>query len=63
MVYFFLEFDIDGVEAIEPDILGNFVSSLSPDAFLLIEGRLVRRKILQMNLGLHFTNNDKLFLR
>jgi hypothetical protein len=52
MVYLFLELDIHGIKAIEPDVLGNFITALSPDAFLLVESWLVRRKILQINLGM-----------
>jgi hypothetical protein len=46
MVYFSLESDIDGVKAIEPEISGNLIFTLSPNAFLLIEGWLVRRQII-----------------
>jgi len=52
MVYFLLELDIDSIKTIEPDISGNFITALSPNAFLLVESGLVRRKILQMNLGM-----------
>jgi len=37
------ELDINGVETIEPDITGDFVSALPPDAFLFVEGWLVGR--------------------
>jgi hypothetical protein len=61
MVYFFLELDIDGVEAIEPDIPGNFIFALSPNAFLLVEGWLVRRKIIQMNLSMALEEKSDFF--
>jgi len=49
MIDFSLELEIEGVETIEPDIPGNFIFTLSPDAFLFIESRLVRRKVLKVN--------------
>ena len=61
MVYFFLELDIDGIKAIKPDISGNFIFTLSPNAFLLVEGRLVRREILQMDLSVTLKKKSDFF--
>jgi len=44
-----LELEIDGVQTLKPGISGDFVFALSPDAFLLIESWLVRRKVLKMD--------------
>jgi len=52
MVYSLAEHDIESVKVIKPDIFGDFVARLAPYAFLWIKCRLVRRKILQMNLGM-----------
>jgi hypothetical protein len=49
MVHLTFESEIRGVETIRPDIAGNFVSPLSPNAFLFVESGLVRREILEMN--------------
>ena len=35
----------------EPDVSGDLIAGLSPNAFLGIKRRLVRRKIFQMKLG------------
>src|SRR4030042_2308576 len=51
MVNLALELKIDAVKAIEPDVTGDFVSALSPDALLFIEGWLVRGKVLKMDSG------------
>ncbi len=61
MVYFALESDIDRLQAIEPDIMSDFVFSLSPNALLLIESGLIRRKILQMNLGMSLEEKPNFF--
>lgn len=37
------ESEVDGVKAIEPDVVRDFVSALPPDAFLFVEGWLVGR--------------------
>jgi len=52
VVDFALETEIDGIEAVEPDVPGDFISTLPPNALLLIEGWLVRGKIFKMNLGM-----------
>lgn len=52
MINFALELDIDDIEVIKPNILGNFISAMTPDVFLLIKGGLIRREIFQMNLGM-----------
>ena len=49
MIDFALELEIDGIQAVEPGIPGNFIFALPPNAFLLIESWLVRRKVLKMN--------------
>jgi hypothetical protein len=61
MVYFSLESDIDRLQTIKPDIMGDFVFSLSPDALLLIESGLIRREILQMNLGMSLEEKSDFF--
>lgn len=52
MVNLALETDICCVETVEPDVAGNFVSALSPNAFLLIECWLVRRQVFKVNSGM-----------
>lgn len=52
MIHLAFESEICGVEAIEPDIARDFISALSPDAFLFIESWLVRRKVLEVNPGM-----------
>lgn len=52
MVNFSLESNINNIEALKPDVPGNLVSALAPDVFLLIESRLIRRQIFQMNLSM-----------
>jgi hypothetical protein len=52
MIDFTFETDIDDVEVIKPNIPGNFISAKAPDVFLFIKGRLIRRKIFHMNLGM-----------
>ena len=49
MVDFSLESEIDGVQTVEPDIPGNFIFALSPDALLFVECGLVGRKVFKMN--------------
>ena len=44
-----LELRVDGIQVIEPGILGDFVAALPPDPLLGVQGRLVRGKILQVN--------------
>jgi hypothetical protein len=43
------------------DIPGNFIFALSPNAFLLVEGWLVRRKIIQMNLSMALEEKSDFF--
>jgi hypothetical protein len=52
MVDFALESEIEGVKAIEPDVPGDFVSALSPDAFLFVKSWLVGREVLDVNPGM-----------
>ena len=61
MVDFPLEPDIDRLQAIKPDIMSSFVFSLSPNVFLLIESRLIRRQILQMNLAMSLEEKPDFF--
>jgi hypothetical protein len=61
MVNFSFESDIDGFEVIKPNVPGNFVSALALDVFLLLEGRLVRRKIFQMNLSMALQKKPDFF--
>lgn len=51
MVNLTLEAEKYGVETVEPDVAGDFISALPPDAFLLVERRLVRRHIFKVNSG------------
>ena len=51
MAYSLVEYGIESVKVIKPDIFSDFVARLAPYAFLWIKCRLVRGKILQMNLG------------
>ena len=44
-----LELRVDGIQVIEPGILGDFVAALPPDPLLGVQCRLVRGKILQVN--------------
>jgi hypothetical protein len=57
MVNFYFESSIDNIEAFKPRIPGNLVSSLTPDVFLFIKSRLIRRKVLQTNLSM--ASNEK----
>ena len=52
MVDLALETEICGVETVEPDVAGNLVPALSPDAFLFIERWLVRRQVFKVNSGM-----------
>ena len=61
MVDFPLEPDIDHLQTIKPDIMSGFVFPLSPNVFLLIESRLIRRKILQMNLAMSLEEKPDFF--
>lgn len=61
MVNFSFESDIDNIKVIKPDIPGNLVSALAPDVFLLIKGRLVRRKIFQMKFSMAFKKKPDFF--
>jgi len=61
MAYSLVEHGIEGVKVIKPDILGEFVARLAPYAFLWIKCRLVRGKILQMNLGVALKKKFNLF--
>ena len=61
MVDFPLEPDIDHLQTIKPDIMSGFVFPLSPNVFLLIESRLIRRQILQMNLAMSLEEKPDFF--
>ena len=61
MVDFPLEPDIDHLQTIKPDIMSGFVFPLSPNVFLLIESRLIRRKILYMNLAMFLKKKPDFF--
>jgi len=52
VIHFTFESEICGVETIEPDIARDFISALSPNAFLFIESWLVRRKVLEIDPGM-----------
>jgi len=61
MVDFSLEPDIDRLQIIKPDIMSGFVFPLSPNVLLLIESRLIRRKIRQMNLAMSLEEKPDFF--
>jgi hypothetical protein len=61
MVDFPLEPDIDRLQTIKPDIMSGFVFPLSPNVFLLIESRLIRREIFQMNLAMSLQEKPDFF--
>jgi len=61
MINFSLESDIDKIKAIKPGISGNFISTPAPDILLLIESRLIRRKVFQMNLSMALEEQSDLF--
>ena len=44
-----LKLRVDGIQVIEPGILGDFIAALPPDPLLGVQSRLVRGKILQVN--------------
>jgi len=59
--YSLVEHGIETVQVIKPDIFSDFVARLAPYAFLWIKCRLVRRKILQMNLGVALEKKLNIF--
>ena len=61
MAYSHVERSVEGVKGIKPDIFSDFVATLAPYAFLWIKRRLVRGKILQMNLSVGFQKKFNLF--
>ncbi len=61
MINSLLESNIDDIEVIKPNILGDFVSTPAPDVFLLIKGRLIWRKVFQMNLSMALQKKLDLF--
>ena len=61
MVDFPLKSEVDRIQTIEPDIMSCFVFSLSPNVFLLIESRLIRRKILYVNLAMFLKKKPDFF--
>jgi hypothetical protein len=61
MVNFMFEMDVNDIEIVKPDIPGNFVSTMTPDIFLLIKCRLIRRKIFQLDLSMALKEKSDLF--
>ena len=61
MIDMLLEANINDVEVIKPNISGDFVPSLAPDVLLLVKGRLIWRKIFQMNLSMALQKKPDLF--
>ncbi len=61
MAYSLVEHGIKSVKVIKPDIFSDFVARLPPYAFLWIKCRLVRGKILQMDLGVAVEKKFNLF--
>jgi hypothetical protein len=61
MTYSELELGINGIQIVEPSVLGNFVASLSPDSLLGVEGRLIRGKVFQVNHRMTFQKETHSF--
>jgi len=61
MVNFPFEPDIDRLQTIKPNVMGCFVFPLAPNIFLLIESRLIRRKVLYVNLAMSLEEKPDLF--
>jgi hypothetical protein len=52
MIHLSPKTDIKRVQTLKPNIVGHLITALSPDIFLFIEGRLIRREIFQFDLAM-----------